>query len=149
MSILDDICRFFRAQIALGNEAGIHNDQILLDPGIGFGKTLGHNLILLQQLKIFVSLGQPLVIGPSRKSFLGQILQRPVDERLMGTAAAVAIAIIHGATIVRVHDVVEMVQVARVAQAIRDGVMGTEPMMERPAQEATILPACSSTRGRV
>lgn len=125
VSLLDEVCAFFRAQLALAHKAGIHNDQILLDPGIGFGKTLHHNLTLLQQLETFLSLGQPLVIGPSRKSFLGQILQRPVDQRLMGTAAAVAIAIIHGATIVRVHDVAEMVQVVLVAQAIRDGAKGS------------------------
>lgn len=77
---------------------------------------------MLQHLETFLSLGHPLVIGLSRKSFLGQILQRPVDQLLMGTAAAIAIAIIHGATIVRVHDVAEMAQVVLVARAMKTGV---------------------------
>ena len=120
-SISHQVYTFFREQLAFAHKSGIHTDQIMLDPGIGFGKTLAHNLTLFQQLQTFQSLGRPLVIGPSRKSFLGKILSRPVDQRLMGTAAAVAAAVIHGATIVRVHDVAEMVQVVQVAQAIRDG----------------------------
>ena len=120
-SLLEEVCAFLRTQLQVAQMAGVHADQIFLDPGIGFGKTLTHNLTLLRQLKTFLALGQPLVIGPSRKSFLGQILQRPVEQRLMGTAAAVAIAIIHGATMVRVHDVAEIVQVARVAHAIKNG----------------------------
>ena len=148
VSLLDELCAFFRIQIALAHEAGIHKDQILLDPGIGFGKTLTHNLTLLQQLETFLSLGQPLVIGPSRKSFLGQILQRPVDQRLMGTAAAVAIAITHGATIVRVHDVAEMVQVVLVAQAIRDGVTDADPTTATQTQNATLVTASTEDIGR-
>ncbi len=119
VSLLDELCAFFRIQVTLALKAGIHRDQILLDPGIGFGKTLTHNLTLLQHLETFLILGHPLVIGLSRKSFLGQILQRPVDQLLMGTAAAIAIAIIHGATIVRVHDVAEMAQVVLVARAMK------------------------------
>jgi dihydropteroate synthase len=148
VSLLDEVCAFFRAQLAFAYQAGIHHDQILLDPGIGFGKTLCHNLTLLQQLETFLSLGHPLLIGPSRKSFLGQILQRPVDQRLMGTAAAVAIAIIHGATIVRVHDVAEMVQVVLVAQAIRDGAKDpSENNMNKLAE--TILERATERRVRI
>jgi len=120
VSLLDELSAFFRVQVALAHKAGIQKDQILLDPGIGFGKTLTHNLTLLQHLATFLNLGYPLIVGPSRKSFLGKILQRPVDQLLMGTAAAVAISIIHGAAIVRVHDVAEMSQVALVAHAIKE-----------------------------
>ena len=148
VSLLDELCTFFRVQIALAHKAGIHKDQILLDPGIGFGKTLTHNLTLLHQFKTFLSLGQPLVIGPSRKSFLGQILQRPVDQLLMGTAAAVAIAITRGATIVRVHDVAEMVQVVRVAQAIRDGAMGADPPNATHTHNAALVTTATAGIGR-
>ncbi len=148
LSLLNEVGEFFRVQIALAHEAGIHRDQILLDPGIGFGKTLAHNLTLLHHLKDFLDLGHPLVIGPSRKSFLGQILQRPVDQRLMGTAAAVAIAIIHGATIVRVHDVAEMVQVVRVAQAIRDGNSSAVPIHATQTRNAALATITAADRGR-
>jgi len=148
LSLLNEVGEFFRVQIALAHEAGIHRDQILLDPGIGFGKTLAHNLTLLHHLKDFLDLGHPLVIGPSRKSFLGQILQRPVDQRLMGTAAAVAIAIIHGATIVRVHDVAEMVQVVRVAQAIRDGNSSAVPIHATQTRNAALATIATADRGR-
>ncbi|HIA13786.1 MAG TPA: dihydropteroate synthase [Nitrospirales bacterium] len=148
LSILNEAGAFFRVQIALAHEAGIHRDQILLDPGIGFGKTLAHNLTLLHHLKDFLDLGHRLVIGPSRKSFLGQILQRPVDQRLMGTAAAVAIAIIHGATIVRVHDVAEMVQVVRVAQAIRDGNSSAVPIHATQTRNAALATIATADRGR-
>ncbi|HIN33047.1 MAG TPA: dihydropteroate synthase [Nitrospirales bacterium] len=148
LSLLNEVGEFFRVQIALAHEAGIHRDQILLDPGIGFGKTLAHNLTLLHHLKDFLDLGHRLVIGPSRKSFLGQILQRPVDQRLMGTAAAVAIAIIHGATIVRVHDVAEMVQVVRVAQAIRDGNSSAVPIHATQTRNAALATIATADRGR-
>ena len=148
LSLLNEVGEFFRVQIALAHEAGIHRDQILLDPGIGFGKTLAHNLTLLHHLKDFLDLGHRLVIGPSRKSFLGQILQRPVDQRLMGTAAAVAIAIIHGATIVRVHDVAEMVQVVRVAQAIRDGNSSAVPIHATQTRNAALATITAADRGR-
>jgi dihydropteroate synthase len=144
-SLLDEVYAFLRTQLRVAQTAGIHADQILLDPGIGFGKTLTHNLTLLQQLKTFLTLGQPLVIGPSRKSFLGQILQRPVEQRLMGTAAAVAIAIIHGVNIVRVHDVAEMVQVVRVAHAICDGAMPPDQVTATKKHDKTFVMA----RGKI
>ena len=93
--------------------------QIMIDPGIGFGKTAEHNLELLNRLSEFRGIGVPLLVGVSRKSFIGKILDTPVESRLEGTAAAVAASILNGADIVRVHDVREMRRVALVADAIR------------------------------
>ena len=99
-------------------DGGIEPDQIVLDPGLGFGKTVGQNLALINHLGHFRTLGYPLLAGPSRKSFIGKVLDAPVDERLFGTAATVALAIVRGADIVRVHDVAEMAQVARMTDAM-------------------------------
>ncbi len=93
--------------------------QIMIDPGIGFGKTPDHNLELINRLDEFRGIGVPILIGVSRKSFIGKILETPVESRLEGTAAAVAASILRGADIVRVHDVREMRRVALVADAIR------------------------------
>lgn len=93
--------------------------KIIIDPGIGFGKTLDHNLTLLQHLKEFETLGLPILIGTSRKGFIGTILDLPVDQRLEGTAASVAVSIMHGANIIRVHDVKAMKRVALVTDAIK------------------------------
>ncbi len=98
--------------------AGIPEHNIVLDPGIGFGKTADHNLELLRRLPELRSLGYPLLLGVSRKSTIGRVLGLPEDERLEGTAAAVAMSIAGGADIVRVHDVKEMVRVARMTDAI-------------------------------
>ena len=98
--------------------AGIEADQIVLDPGLGFGKSLDQNLALMNHLGHFKSLGYPVLVGPSRKSFIGRTLDVPVEDRLAGTAAAIAVSIVRGADIVRVHDVAEMAQVARMTDAI-------------------------------
>ncbi|HAL55522.1 MAG TPA: dihydropteroate synthase [Bacteroidetes bacterium] len=98
-------------------DAGI--GQVLVDPGIGFGKTLEHNLELMRRLKELKQLGYPLLAGPSRKSFIGKLLDLPVDQRLEGTAAAVTACILNGANVVRVHDVKEMKRVAVVADALK------------------------------
>lgn len=118
---VEEIRTFLRESIALATAAGISRDQILIDPGIGFGKTLAHNLQILRRLGEFRTLGCPILVGTSRKSFLGQILNLPVTERVEGTAASVAVAIAHGADIVRVHDVPQMIRVVRVADAIVRG----------------------------
>ncbi len=97
---------------------GIPDSHIILDPGIGFGKTVEQNLELLDRLDELRSLGFPLLVGPSRKSFIGYTLNLPPDERMEGTAAAVAISIARWVDIVRVHDVGMMVRVARLADAI-------------------------------
>ncbi|MBE2220415.1 MAG: dihydropteroate synthase [Anaerolineae bacterium] len=103
-------------EIAL--KAGVNEDQIILDPGIGFGKTVEQNLQLLNQLNQFKTMGFPILIGPSRKSFIGYTLDLPPDQRVEGTAATVAIGIDRGADIVRVHDVQTMARVARMTDAI-------------------------------
>lgn len=105
-------------QIAVARRAGIPEQRIIIDPGIGFGKRVRDNLVILNSLSAFRSLGCPLLVGPSRKSFIGKILGLPEGQRLEGTAAAVALAIARGAHLVRVHDVREIVRVARMTDAI-------------------------------
>lgn len=104
--------------------AGVGPEAILVDPGIGFGKTVWHNLALLRRLRELTILGKPILVGPSRKSFIGHVLGTPVDDRLEGTAAAVAAAIFGGAAMVRVHDVGPMVRVVRMTDAILGGGTG-------------------------
>ncbi len=108
-------------------EMGISKENIILDPGMGFGKTAQHNLEILRRLGEFRALGMPLLVGMSRKSTIGYVLDLPVDDRLEGTAATVAISIANGADIVRVHDVREMARVAKMTDAI---VRGWEPPSE-------------------
>ncbi len=121
-SVIDDIRLFFRDRINAVRNAGIQEDRLILDPGIGFGKTTEQNLEILRSLHRFRNLRRPLLIGPSRKSFIGQVLDLPVEDRLEGTSAAVTAAILGGASIVRVHDVKAMVRLARMADSIRLGV---------------------------
>ncbi|MET0555983.1 MAG: dihydropteroate synthase [Vicinamibacteria bacterium] len=104
--------------------AGVDPAQLVLDPGLGFAKDAGHTLELLRRLPELHALGRPLLVGPSRKSFIGRVLDLPAGERVFGTAAAVAASILAGAHLVRVHDVRPMVQVARVCDAILSA--GTE-----------------------
>jgi dihydropteroate synthase len=117
-NLMKDVCRELMESVSLAHAAGIPDERIILDPGIGFGKTVEQNLELINRLDEIRALGYPVLLGPSRKSFIGQTLNLPVDQRLEGTAAAVAIGIARGADIVRVHDVAEMVRVARLADAI-------------------------------
>jgi dihydropteroate synthase len=121
-ALIPEIMDYFRARIAIAKQAGISDDKIIIDPGLGFGKTFDNNLEIIRNLRNFSLFEKPILIGPSRKAFIGNILggDAPVTERLEGTAAAVAISIINGANIVRVHDVKEMVKVARVADAIKN-----------------------------
>jgi dihydropteroate synthase len=117
--VVRDISRYFEQRLALAERAGIPREHIWLDPGIGFGKTVEHNLDILRRLRELTMLGLPLLVGTSRKSFIGKVLgDLPPEERLEGTAATVAIAIINGANAVRVHDVKEMVRVARMTDAV-------------------------------
>ena len=102
-------------------EAGVNRQNIVLDPGMGFGKTAQHNLELLRRLDEFRSTALPLLVGMSRKSTIGYVLDLPVDERVEGTAATVALSIAGGADIVRVHDVREMARVARMSDAVVRG----------------------------
>jgi dihydropteroate synthase len=115
--LLGEITAFFQKQIVTARNAGIQH--IIIDPGIGFGKTVEHNLQILKHLGEFKGLGCPILIGPSRKSFIGTITGLPVKERLEGTLAAVTIAIMNGANIVRVHDVKECKRAIQVVDAIQ------------------------------
>jgi dihydropteroate synthase len=122
-ALIPEIMDYLRISIRLAAKFGIPEDKIIIDPGIGFGKTFEHNLEIIKNLKEFILLGKPIAIGVSRKAFIGKILgDVPPSERLEGTAAAVAISIFNGANIVRVHDVKEMARVAKVADAIKNGV---------------------------
>lgn len=116
--LIDDICRELMESVSLAHTSGIQDEKIILDPGVGFGKTVSQNLELLDRLDDIKALGYPLLIGPSRKSFIGYTLDLPPDERVEGTAAAVAVGIDRGADIVRVHDVGIMSRVARMTDAI-------------------------------
>lgn len=115
-NVIEEICLYLQEGIQRAESKGI--EQIIIDPGIGFGKKLEHNLTILKHLKEFQRFGYPLLVGPSRKSFIGMLLDLPVEERLEGTAAAVAVSIMNGAAIVRVHDVKEMKRIAAVVDAI-------------------------------
>lgn len=120
-ALIPEIMDYLRISIRLANKFGISDDKIIIDPGIGFGKTFEHNLEIIKNLKEFTLLGRPVAVGVSRKAFIGKILgDLPPSERLEGTAAAVAISIFNGANIVRVHDVKEMAKVAKVADAIKN-----------------------------
>lgn len=101
-----------------GEQAGVEREATLLDPGIGFAKDAGHSLEALRRLGELHELGRPVLVGPSRKSFIGKVLDLPAGERLLGTAAAVAACVLSGAHLVRVHDVAEMLQVVRLCDAI-------------------------------
>ncbi len=116
--LLADVKRELMDSVAIARRAGIPDEHILLDPGIGFGKKVEHNLELIRRLDEIRALGFPVLLGPSRKSFIGYTLNLPPDQRLEGTAAAVAVGITRGADIVRVHDVEAMVRVVRMTDAI-------------------------------
>ena len=123
--VMKDVMQGLRKSVAMARKSGVPKSQIILDPGIGFGKSFAQNYELLQKLPQLAKLGFPLLVGTSRKGFLGATLARegkpaPPEERIWGTAATVTACILHGAHIVRVHDVVEMVQVARVADCLLD-----------------------------
>jgi len=116
--LIEDIKHELMDSVDLARSAGIPDNKIILDPGIGFGKTVEQNLELINKLPEIRGLGYPILYGPSRKSFIGYTLDLPPDQRLAGTAAAVAVGIVRGADIVRVHDVEFMVQIAKMTDAI-------------------------------
>lgn len=117
---VEEIKAFFTERIEMATSSGISADKIIIDPGIGFGKRLSDNLAIIQGIARFSALDAPILVGLSRKSFLGDILNLPAEERLEGTIAANAIAILNGADIIRVHDVKEGRRAADVARALRD-----------------------------
>lgn len=116
--LLEDVKRELLESVQLARSAGIPDEHIILDPGVGFGKKVEHNLELIDRLGEIRALGYPVLLGPSRKSFIGFTLDLPPDQRLEGTAAAVAIGIARGADLVRVHDVEPLVRVARMTDAL-------------------------------
>lgn len=115
--VVTEVKDFLARRANEAKHAGIR--QILVDPGIGFGKSAKHNLELLRRLKDICGLGYPVLVGPSRKSFIGAVLDLPPEDRLEGTAGAVAVSIMNGAAVVRVHDVRAMVRVARIVDAVK------------------------------
>ena len=122
--IMSEIAAFLRRSIEIGESAGIPFDNILIDPGIGFGKTPADNLTVLSRLNELTSLGCPILLGTSRKRFIGEALGGlPPEDRVEGTAATVALGITKGAQILRVHDVKAMARVARMTDAITQEVM--------------------------
>jgi dihydropteroate synthase len=119
--VVKEVRGFLEAQVHFAINAGIAAEKIIIDPGIGFGKTLQHNLALIRDLSSFASLGRPILVGASRKAFIGKLLDVDPAERLEGSLAAAVAAVLAGANIVRVHDVKETVRAIRIADAIRYG----------------------------
>lgn len=120
-----EISRYLEESISMAVEAGIDENAIIIDPGIGFGKRLEHNYQIIRHLDRFRTLGKPILIGPSNKAFIGKVLNLEPDQRFEGTAAAVAISIYNGADIVRVHDVLKIKRVCVIADTIM-GKIGSE-----------------------
>jgi len=118
--LIDEILNYFKERIKIATKAGIDREMIILDPGIGFGKTVEHNFQILSKLNKFNKLELPLLIGPSRKSFIGLTLNLSPEDRVDGTAATVAIGVNNGARIVRVHDVEKMKRVVIITDRIRN-----------------------------
>jgi len=116
--VVEEIKTYLKESIRMAKEAGIDEGKLIVDPGIGFGKTLEDNLKILKDLKEFLPLGRPLLIGVSRKSFIGKILDLTVEERLEGSLAALVVSVMNGANILRVHDVKESKRIARLVDAI-------------------------------
>ncbi len=121
-SLIPEIMDYLRESIEIARMAGISEDKIIIDPGIGFGKTVSHNFEIIKRLDELTGFEKPILLGPSRKSFIGKTLgDLPAPERIEGTSAATAIGIINGANIIRVHDVKAMVRVAKIADALKRG----------------------------
>lgn len=121
--VVDDVLSCLQQRVSDCLQEGINKEQLLIDPGFGFGKTLEHNLLLLKELQRFQRLGLPVLVGMSRKSMIGAILDKPVDQRLYGSLAAAVIAVQNKARIIRVHDVgatVDAIKVAMAVEAITD-----------------------------
>lgn len=122
--VMGEVRRELADAVAAAREAGVRREQMLVDPGLGFSKTVAHTVEVLRRLGELQELGLPVLVGPSRKRFIGHLTGSAVEARLMGTAAAVAAAVLEGAHVVRVHDVPEMVEVVRVAEALRPAAGG-------------------------
>jgi dihydropteroate synthase len=119
IDVVQDVKAYLRIRIEAAEAAGIDRERLAIDPGLGFAKTTEQSLLLMKEVEAFAELGRPLLVGPSRKSFIGDVLGTDARERMEGTAGAVAWMAAHGVHVVRVHDVKEMVRVVRVVDAIR------------------------------
>jgi dihydropteroate synthase len=117
--VVQEVSAFFDDRVGFCERSGVDPESIVIDPGLGFGKRVQDNLVLIRRLSEFRRLGKPIMIGPSRKSFIGTVLGVPVDQRAHGTAACVAAAVLQGAAFVRVHEVGQTVQLIRMLDAIR------------------------------
>jgi dihydropteroate synthase len=120
--VMQEILLFFKQQTDFVIKNGIKKENIFIDPGIGFGKTLDNNLVILKRLKEFKSLGFPIVIGASRKSFIGKILDNKVEERLIGSVSSSLISAVNGASIIRAHDVKETVEALKILEAVHKSI---------------------------
>ncbi len=136
--VLSAVVGYLRDRVAAAHAAGIAAGHIIVDPGIGFGKTTAHNLTLIAGLEAIVALGYPVLVGPSRKRFLGDLTGDPPVSDVHGTAAAVALAVDRGAAMIRVHDVASAVRVVRVAEAVR----AARPVATPAARHATGCGRC-------
>ena len=116
--VMGEVRDFLASRIVAAEDAGINPESIIIDPGIGFGKTIDHNLEIIRNLASLKDLSKPIMVGPSRKSFIGKILDLPVGQRLEGTLATVVASIMNGADIVRVHDVQECDRAIRITDAL-------------------------------
>jgi dihydropteroate synthase len=119
--VTSEIISFLKQAMDQAVSNGVQRDRIIVDPGIGFGKTFDHNLEIIRELGRFRCLDAPILVGSSRKAFIGQILDKKVEQRDTGTMATVAAAVMHGAHIVRVHNVKQAVETVKVIDAIRRG----------------------------
>lgn len=124
--VIEEVKEFLRSRLRFALEAGVALENIVIDPGIGFGKGLEHNLALLRGLPALASLGRPILVGPSRKTFVGQLLALGPEERLEGSLAAAVAAVLGGANMVRTHDVKETRRAVRIADALRFGAAPSE-----------------------
>lgn len=117
-NLMKELILFFEERVSVLTANGVNKINIILDPGIGFGKTIDHNLTIIRELNRIVDLGFPVLVGPSRKSFIGNILNLSFEERIDGTAAVVTAAIMNGSRIVRVHDIKEMLRIVNMTEKI-------------------------------
>ncbi|MGH2573163.1 MAG: dihydropteroate synthase [Actinomycetota bacterium] len=131
--VVEDVKAFLRKRVEAAAGAGIEPERLAIDPGLGFAKTTDQSLLLMKEIDALADLGRPVLVGPSRKSFIGDVLGTEVGQRMEGTAGAVAWMAARGAHVVRVHDVKEMVRVVRVVDAIRRAGKG-DPSGEGPAR---------------
>lgn len=124
--VVEEVKDFLKSRIDFASQSGIELDRIVIDPGIGFGKELEHNLTLLRGLSALAALGRLLLVGPSRKTFIGKLLKTDPENRLEGSLAAAVAAILSGANIIRMHDVREASRALRMADAIRLGAAASQ-----------------------